>query len=228
MNLLGEKVLVLNKLWQAVNLCTARRAVCFLYTGLAKVVEPQEGNYETYDFSRWVEYSQNPILSTNNSWHADLETNAGGDNHFINSVSFPFKIPHIIILNFYSGYPNLKIKLSRENIYKRDKYTCQYCGKKLDPKHLNLDHILPKHRGGKTAWENVVSCCFACNLAKGGKNLNEAGMKLLKKPKAPFRYPLQNFHLEIKKHKSWAHFLDLNKWEVEIGENEKDYLNMGI
>ena len=129
-------------------------------------------------------------------------------------------------MSFYSDYPNLKIKLSRENIYKRDKYTCQYCGKKLDQKQLNLDHILPRHRGGKTAWTNVVSCCFECNLKKGGKTLQEANMRLLKKPRAPFRYPLQNLHFETQNHKSWSHFLDFNKWNVEIGDNNSGELSV--
>jgi 5-methylcytosine-specific restriction endonuclease McrA len=217
MNLLEERVLVLNKLWQAINVCSIRRAVCFLYTGHAKVVDSQNGNYETYDFSNWVKYSEN-ILSSNN---ANIKQKAGENNGAIHTTSYSLKPPHIIILSFYSGYPNLKIKLSRENIYKRDKYTCQYCGKKLDQKQLNIDHIIPRHRGGKTAWANVVSCCLKCNLNKGGKTLQEANMKPLKKPRAPFRYPLQNLHFEMQNHKSWSHFLDFNKWNVEIGDNRE-------
>ena len=214
MNLLEERVLVLNKLWQAISICSIKRAICFLYTGHAKVVEPQNDNYEIYDFQKWLEHSQKNFLFS----RARLETN---NNGFIHTISCSLKAPHIIILGFYSGYPNLKIKLSRENIYKRDKFTCQYCGKKLDQKQLNIDHIIPRHRGGKTAWTNVVSCCFGCNLKKGGKTLPEIDMRLLKKPRAPFRYPMQNLHLETQSHESWSHFLDFNKWNVEIGEDRE-------
>ena len=215
MNLLEERVLVLNKLWQAINICSIKRAVCFLYAGHARVVEPQNGNYEIYDFPKWLEYSQNLFSSTRKNRES---THSNG---FIHSVSYSLKTPHIIILGFYSGYPNLRIKLSRDNIYKRDKYTCQYCGKRLDQKQLNIDHIIPRHRGGKTSWTNVVSCCFECNLNKGGKILPETNMRLLKKPRAPFRYPLQNLHFETQNNKSWSHFLDFNKWNVEIGENKE-------
>ncbi len=215
MNVLEEKVLVLNRLWQAINVCSARRAICFLYTGHAKAVESRNGNYELYNFPKWLEYSQNNFFSGNTS------NEESRNNGFIHSVSYLLKKPNIIILSFYLGYPNLRIKLSRENIYKRDKYTCQYCGRKLDPKKLNIDHILPRHRGGKTTWSNVVSCCFDCNLKKGGKILSETDMKLLQKPRAPLRYPLQNLHIETQGHKSWTHFIDFNKWEVEIGENDR-------
>ncbi len=221
MNLLEEKVLVLNRLWQAINVCSAKRAVCFLYTGHAKAVESQNDNYELYDFSKWLEYSQNKFFSSN------TQDDESHNNGFIHSVSYLLKKPNIIILSFYLGYPNLRIKLSRENIYKRDKYTCQYCGRKLDQKKLNIDHILPRHRGGKTTWTNVVSCCFGCNLKKGGKILPETGMKLLQKPRAPLRYPLQNLHIETQRHKSWTHFIDFNKWEVEIGEDEIENINHG-
>jgi hypothetical protein len=221
MNLLEEKVLVLNRLWQAINVCSAKRAICFLYTGHAKVVESKNGNYELYDFSKWLEHSQNNFFSGN---IPDEEAHSNG---FIHSISCSLKKPNIIILGFYLGYPNLRIKLSRENIYKRDKYTCQYCGKKLDQKKLNIDHILPRHRGGKTTWTNVVTCCFGCNLKKGGKILSETDMKLLQKPRAPLRYPLQNLHIETQEHKSWTHFIDFNKWEVEIGEDDIRHIAEG-
>lgn len=231
MSALEKKVLVLNKLWQAINICTTKRALCFLYTGHAKAVEPQNGSYETYDFAKWLEYSQEELASITKknkkaNYGTHTPTQVSNNNGFIHTVSCSLKTPNIIILGFYLGYPNLRIKLSRENIYKRDKHTCQYCGKNLDQKQLNIDHIIPRHRGGKTTWTNVVTCCFKCNLKKGGKILSETDMRLLKKPRAPFRYPLQNLHITTQSHKSWAHFIDFNKWEVEIGEdNDEELLN---
>lgn len=202
-NPLEKKVLVLNKLWQAINICTVKRALCFLYIGHAKVVEANNGTYNTFDFSEWKAQSQN----------------FNSRSEMIHTISYSLKIPQIVILTLYTGYPNLKVKLSRENIYKRDKYTCQYCGKKLDSNSLNIDHILPRRRGGKTAWTNVVCCCVECNLKKGDKTLQEVKMRLLKKPRPPVRYPLQNLHLSIEKHQSWSHFIDFSQWNVEIGDD---------
>ena len=94
------------------------------------------------------------------------------------------KLPKIVMLNKYIQV-NHKPKFSRRNIYLRDNYTCQYCGEKFSSEHLTFDHVFPKHMGGKTTWENIVTCCKSCNCKKGGKTLEQSGMHLLSKPKIP-------------------------------------------
>ncbi|MGB9702325.1 MAG: HNH endonuclease [Candidatus Kapaibacteriota bacterium] len=79
--------------------------------------------------------------------------------------------------------PNRNIDLTRKNIMKRDGMQCQYCGKKHI--QLTVDHILPKSRGGKDEWENLVTACYECNNKKGNRTPEEAGMKLLSIPKRP-------------------------------------------
>ncbi len=113
------------------------------------------------------------------------------DSGYISTVNYSFRIPSIIRLSYMVKRPYQHKKLTRIEIFNRDEYTCQYCGKKT--RHLTLDHIIPKHRGGKHSWENVVSCCAQCNQRKAGFTPEEVGMKLIHDPHYPrtdgFRIP---------------------------------------
>lgn len=102
-------------------------------------------------------------------------------NHtFINEK---IQLPEIIRLVNYVPMPYMEIVLSRKNIYLRDNYTCQYCGK--NGSNLTIDHVIPKSRGGKETWDNMVVCCARCNNRKGDRSLEEAGMKLTGMPYRP-------------------------------------------
>lgn len=92
--------------------------------------------------------------------------------------------------------PYKELPFNRKNIFHRDNYTCQYCGKKGLP--LTLDHILPKSRGGKNTWENIVTACPKCNTLKANRTPLEAGMKMLKQPKRP----INHIKFELTKHSS--------------------------
>jgi len=76
-------------------------------------------------------------------------------------------------------------RFTRRNVYMRDDYTCQYCGVRKPARELNYDHVIPRHRGGTTSWENIVTSCYACNDRKGAHTADEIGMKLLRKPFRP-------------------------------------------
>lgn len=91
---------------------------------------------------------------------------------------------------------------TRNLIYKRDDYECQYCGSKKD---LTIDHVVPKSKGGKDTWENLVTCCYKCNLKKGNRNLVETGMSLDKEPTAPFN----KVYLDLEKSKvtEWQEYV---------------------
>src|SRR4029077_4227246 len=82
------------------------------------------------------------------------------------------------------------VRFSRVNVYTRDGFRCQYCGEKKEMRGLNYDHVVPRVRGGKTTWENIVTSCYACNDRKGSRTPEEAGMKLLRKPIKPTSLPL--------------------------------------
>jgi len=82
-----------------------------------------------------------------------------------------------------------EIKLNRHYVYARDQWTCQYCGEQLPASALTFDHVIPRVRGGRTLWENLVTCCEPCNQRKGRMSVKEAGMTLLRTPRKPTWLP---------------------------------------
>jgi len=102
---------------------------------------------------------------------------------FIHTVSDIFPIPSVIRLGFMIQRPYRERKLTRFEVFNRDRFICQYCGK--ETRQLTLDHVLPRFRGGKHTWDNVVSACASCNRRKAGRTPHEAGMKLIRQPARP-------------------------------------------
>jgi len=96
---------------------------------------------------------------------------------------------------------------------------CQYCGKTFDRNDLNLDHVIPRDRGGPTTWENIVCSCIECNTLKANRTPQEAGMHLIRKPKRPKWRPFVQINFSLHQHDSWKHFVDLAYWNVELGED---------
>ncbi len=108
----------------------------------------------------------------------------------VHTVRFTFKLPSILRLNhFVKTRSQSYIRFSRENIYIRDEYFCQYCEEKFPAKKLTLDHVIPAVQGGKKNWTNIVTACIQCNQNKGGRTPTQAGMKLAKKPTIPTWLP---------------------------------------
>jgi 5-methylcytosine-specific restriction endonuclease McrA len=103
----------------------------------------------------------------------------------VRSKHVSWKVPAVIWLRKKSKRFSPGIKLSRHFVYARDQWRCMYCGKKFPATQLTFDHVLPRARGGATTWENVVSSCTSCNQQKGNRLPEEAGMRLLQKPKRP-------------------------------------------
>lgn len=102
---------------------------------------------------------------------------------YVHSISETYPLPSVIRLAQMVKRPRRQRKMSRFEIFNRDKYTCQYCG--LKTRNLTLDHVIPRFRGGQHTWENVVSACVACNRHKAGRTPREANMKLIKTPAPP-------------------------------------------
>jgi 5-methylcytosine-specific restriction endonuclease McrA len=100
------------------------------------------------------------------------------------SARMAFPVPSVIRLTEYIQIPYERKELSRRNVLLRDGYGCQYCGRKLNSSDLTIDHVIPRARGGRTTWDNVVTCCRKCNARKGQHLPEEVGMKLLKHPRA--------------------------------------------
>ncbi|MCC6233150.1 MAG: HNH endonuclease, partial [Verrucomicrobiales bacterium] len=166
---LEQQVLVLNRLWQAVNVCSVRRALTLLFQGQAQVVlNSGDGCFQTYNFREWRDIS-------------DAEPHPES----IHTISFKIRVPRVILLLVFDQLPAKEVKFTRHNIFERDKNTCQYCGRIFERRDLNLDHVVPRDRGGPTTWENIVCSCIPCNTRKGNRTPQEAGIRLIRKPKRP-------------------------------------------
>ncbi len=131
--------------------------------------------------------------------------------HDLHSISLVIKAPAVVRLLRYIKIGTKAPPLSRTNILARDSFECQYCGITLTSKEATLDHVLPRSKGGKTLWDNVVCCCTHCNRKKGGRTPQEARMLLRKKPVRPDWLPVLNFRLHGKVPNSWYNFLRLQQ-----------------
>jgi 5-methylcytosine-specific restriction endonuclease McrA len=133
---------------------------------------------------------------------ADVLENSRGEIHSVKRV---FQVPSVIHLTYFVKRPHRERKLTKFEIFNRDKYTCQYCGKQT--KELTLDHVIPRHRNGEHSWNNVVSACKNCNRRKGGRTPEEAGMRLLCPPSTPrhngFYIPYHYFN----SHAEWQKYI---------------------
>jgi 5-methylcytosine-specific restriction endonuclease McrA len=133
---------------------------------------------------------------------AELLENGAGELH--TSVD-TVEIPSVIRLGAMVRRPRTERKMTRFEIFHRDNYTCQYCGRQTH--QLTLDHIIPKHAGGPHTWENVVSACVHCNRRKAGKMPAEAGMKLLRRPTKPYSHSLFNIPFQLRDKQEWQKYL---------------------
>jgi len=193
--MLESSVLVLNRLFQAIQVTSVRKAFCLLYKGHVKVVEP---DYTTYSWENWCDIPVQP------------------QDEVIQTPRASIKVPRVILLLHYDSLPPQEVRFTRKNIYMRDKSRCQYCGSKPSLKELNLDHVIPLSRGGRSTWENIVCCCVECNGRKGNRLPAEAGMQLKKEPKKPRWHPLVKLSFSSGRYESWRNFLDLAYWNVEL------------
>lgn len=124
----------------------------------------------------------------------------------IRTPSRVFLRPSVIRLNRMIRRPRPRPKLVRSEIFRRDNYTCQYCGQR-SPK-LTLDHVVPRHKGGHHTWENLVTACARCNMRKGGRTAQEAGMTLQRPPQQPpatYEYLFRGY---LEQHAEWARFIE--------------------
>lgn len=197
-------VLVLNKHFLALRITDARRAFGLLYRRIAEVIHIEDGQYLSYDFDSWREVSefQRTFEPERHDW--------------VRTVRYSLAVPRIIRLISYDRMPQMGVKLNRRNIYARDKNHCQYCGKRFSTSELSLDHVVPRSRGGDASWENLVCSCLKCNVRKGGRTPEEAGMKLITRPARPRRSPVIHGKLRNAKYASWKQFLDHAYWSVEL------------
>ena len=168
---LSRRVLVLNRVWQPVNIIGVRRAVSLLMQDHAQAIDPADGAFK---------------ILTSEQWLADsLENPPAEDEACIHTVKMRLRIPPVLLLRYYDRLPTREIRFNRQTLFERDEFRCQYCGNTYAPRELNLDHVIPRVYGGKTSWENVVTSCIRCNTRKADRLPHQAGMKLIRKPARP-------------------------------------------
>ncbi len=197
--MLETGVLVLNRVYQPIHITSVRRAFSLLYQGAAKALDEQ---LKLFDFESWSELS-------------------AARHDAIGTVGRRIRVPRVIVLMAYERMPKTRVRFSRFNIYARDDNTCQYCGTRLPRAELNLDHVVPRSRGGATSWANVVCSCVPCNLMKGGRTPDEAGMRLLRAPARPRWTPMFRSATRRAFYREWRPFLSLADaayWNAELSD----------
>lgn len=163
-DVLHAPVLVLNRNFEPVQVTSARRAFILLYGGAAYALD--EGG-DTYDFDLWRSL---PVRDVDDA---------------LPIVGGALRVPRVVHLHRYDRTPRPSVRLTRRNLMLRDAHECQYCGKRPPTRELNIDHVLPRSRGGEDSWENLVTACRVCNLRKGWRTPEEANMRLARRPFRP-------------------------------------------
>ena len=203
---------MLNAHYVALRVISARRAFSLLFKQdrfdqpQAEVVSLEDGRYVSYDFDDWRELSE---------FRLEFEPEK---HDWVSTVRFQIAVPRILRVLSYHRLPRQQVKLNRRNIYTRDQNLCQYCGKRFKPSELSLDHVVPRSHGGINAWENLVCCCVRCNVKKGNRTPEQAGMPLKRKPSKPSWLPQLGSRIPADVFGSWQRFVDAAYWDVELRE----------
>lgn len=191
---LQRPTLILNRNWQPVNVATVARALVLVWNESARVVDPAD--YQLYTWDDWARLTPR------------------ADEAFIRGVRLRLRVPEVVALTEYDRLPVAHVTFSRRNIFKRDHYTCQYCGAQPGSEELTLDHVLPRSQGGVSSWANCVLACVACNKRKADRTPEQARMHLRRPPVRPTWKPLYADH--AMRIASWSRFISEAYWSVEL------------
>ena len=190
MKMLERPALVLNRNWQAIHVKTPAEAFCMIASGAATALDVHDNEHITP--VHWEQWLTLPVREQDNA---------------VNTPRGAVRVPTVIVAANYAKVPLRRPRFGFRGIWERDGGVCQYTGRKLAPKDGNIDHVLPRSRGGKTSWDNCVLTHRAVNTKKADKLPHEAGLKLRKQPSAPREMPatvlIQNHHGVA----DWRHFL---------------------
>lgn len=162
--IVNEPCLVLNSAWQPVGFQPIGVCIATLLRSMGCVIHPE--TFEPLTFEQWME-------------------RAPDNARMIPTANRDVPAPDVIVLTKFGKVPPMKIGFNRQNLFRRDDHTCQYCGVNLPGSKLQVEHVFPRSRGGGNSWENCVAACDACNSHKADRTPAEAGMALRKKPAAP-------------------------------------------
>ena len=185
-------VLVLNRNWQAINIRTPQDAFCQMATHVATALDIEgEDNIRPVKWDEWITL---PVRPQDNA---------------VRTARGAIRVPTVIVAVNYARLPKKRPKLNALNIRERDRNRCQYTGRLLRPEEGSLDHVVPRSRGGRDTWENLVWSAKDVNTRKADRLPHEAGLRLLAVPRAPKELPV-TVHLRN------AH--DVAEWKLFLNE----------
>ena len=184
-------VLVLNRNWQAINVRTPQEAFCMMATNVAtaldievaNAIDPESGSFRA-PHSAFRTSNIRPV-----TWDEWITLPIRPQDNAVQTVRGPIRVPTVIVAVNFAKVPKKRPKLCAKTIRERDGNRCQYTGRVLHPDEGSLDHVLPRSRGGKDTWENLVWSDKDVNARKGNRLPHEAGLKLLSVPRAPKELP---------------------------------------
>jgi hypothetical protein len=193
-------VLVLNRHWQAIDVKSPAETFSMLVNGSATALDIKAD--EELRPVTWEEWMSLPVRE--------------GD-YAVGTVRGGIRVPTVIVLARFDKVPKRRPKFCARAIWERDAGTCQYTGRKLRPSEGNIDHIIPRSRGGKTSWENCVLADKRVNSRKGNRLPEEVGLRLLRAPTAPKEVPMSTL---IRNH------YRVREWDIFIGKDERSHVEM--
>ena len=183
-------VLVLNRNWQAIHVKTPADAFCMMATGVATALDVQgEDCIAPVPWSEWLCL---PIRD---------------QDHAVNTPRGRVRVPTVIVAANYAKVPMRRRRFGARGIWERDGGVCQYTGRVLAPEEGNVDHVIPRSRGGRTSWDNCVLAHREVNSRKADRLPQEAGLQLRKRPLEPKALPASAFIRNCHDIRDWEHFL---------------------
>ncbi len=192
---LSSSVLVLNKHFVPIRVVSGRRAFTLMCKNFAEAIDVENEQFITWSMEAWLGHS------------IERERRPSDHDLFVHTPRMAILVPRVIRLLGYDKLPRREVKFNRRNVIARDENRCQYCGKRFSVSQLSIDHVVPKSRGGKSSWLNVVAACNPCNTRKGGRMPHEASMRLIRQPHVPKKNPLLEHKLRNRRYEIWGKFL---------------------
>ena len=192
---LNRPTLVLNRNWQPVGVATVAKSLVKVWNDTARIVDPAD--YRQYTWSDWAELRPSE------------------DESFIRTGRLcRLRVPEVVTLTKYDRLPANAVTFSRRNVFKRDRFTCQYCGRQPGSEELTIDHVVPRAQGGTSSWDNCVLACVECNTRKADRTPKQGDLQLRKEPHRPLWRPLYAAHGA--RIDSWSKFVSEAYWNVEL------------
>jgi len=182
-------VLVLNRNWQAIDVKTPAEAFGLMATGAAMALDISTGDMCPVPWTEWLKL---PVREVDNP---------------VRTVRGPIRAPTVLVLTRFGRVPMRRLRFSLRGLWMRDRGVCQYTGRKLAAGEGNIDHVMPRSRGGRTNWENCVLSHKTVNHKKGNRTPEEAGLRLMRRPEAPRAVPATAFIKNTLNVKDWEVFL---------------------